>query len=156
MWSWHSKPNYFVWVRKQKQKSNTAKRPFWKRCRWKSYGFYPYRDMAYTHVYVYCATGAWSYYSKPNLSQESGNHKSYMAIIRPFWKGRCWKSTDLCLWPQSICTWILELKVQSKLGWRSGNHVAYRRTEGRTDNMNPVYLPPTSLGWGIMSQHWLS
>ena len=69
------KAKLFCLSPKAKIKTNTAKQPFWKRCRWKSYGFYPHRDMVYTHVHVYCATGAWSYYCKPNLSQESGNHK---------------------------------------------------------------------------------
>ena len=56
-----------------------------------------------------------------------------MAARRPFWKWRCWKSIGFCLWPPSTCIWNLKLEFQSKLDLCSGNHVVYRRTDGRTD-----------------------
>ena len=68
-----------------------------------------------------------------------------MAARRPFWKWCRWKSIGFCLWPPSTCLW--NLKFQSKLDLCSGNHVVYRRT----DKVNPVYHPPTSLGGGIIS-----
>ena len=74
---------------------------------------------------------------------------SNMAARRPFWKWRRWKSIGFCLWPPSTCIWNLKLKFQSKLDLCSGNHVVYRQTDGRTDKVNPVYPPPTSLGGGI-------
>ena len=72
-----------------------------------------------------------------------------MAARRPFWKWRRWKSIGFCLWPPSTCIWNLKLKFQRKLDLCSGNHVVYRQTDGRTDKVNPVYPPPTSLGGGI-------
>ena len=76
-----------------------------------------------------------------------------MAARRPFWKWHRWKWIGFCLWPPSTCIWNLKLKFQSKLDLCSGNHVVYRqtdrRTDGRTDKVNPVYPPPTSLGGGI-------
>ena len=66
-----------------------------------------------------------------------------MAARRPFWKWPRWKSIGFCLWPPSTCIWNLEFKFQSKLNLCSGNHVVYRqtdrRTDGRTDKVNPVY-----------------
>ena len=76
-----------------------------------------------------------------------------MAARRPFWKWRRWKSIGFCLWPSSICIWHLKLKFRSKLDLCSGNHV-YRQTDGRTDKVNPVYPPPTSLGRGIKIYFW--
>ena len=72
-----------------------------------------------------------------------------MAARRPFWKWHRWKSIGFCLWPPSTCIWNLKLKFQSKLDLCSGNHVVYRQTDRRTDKVNPVYPPPTSLGGGI-------
>ena len=69
-----------------------------------------------------------------------------MAARRPFWKWHRWKSIGFCLWPPSTCIWNLKLKFQSKLDLCSGNHVVYRQTDRRTDKVNPVYPPPTSLG----------
>ena len=71
-----------------------------------------------------------------------------MAARRPFWKWRCWKSIDFCPWPPSTCIWNLKLKFQSKLDLCSGNHVVYRRTDGRADKVNPVYPPSNFVGWG--------
>ena len=76
-----------------------------------------------------------------------------MAARWPFWKWHRWKLIGFCLWPPSTCIWNLKLKFQSKLDLCSGNHVVYRqtdrRTDGRTDKVNPVYPPPTLLGGGI-------
>ena len=74
-------------------------------------------------------------------------------IWRPLWKWHRWKSIGFCLWPPSTCIWNLKLKFQSKLDVCSGNHVVYRQTDrrdGRTNKVNPVYPPPTSLGGGII------
>ena len=76
-----------------------------------------------------------------------------MAARLPFWKWHRWKSIGFCLWPPSTCIWNLKLKFQSKLDLCSGNHVVYRhtdrRTDGRTDKVNPVYPPPSNfVGWG--------
>ena len=64
----------------------------------------------------------------------------------PFCKWRRWKSISSCLWPLSTCIWNLKLKFQSKLDLCSGNHGVYRptdrRTDGRTDKVNPVTPPP--------------
>ena len=75
-----------------------------------------------------------------------------MAARWPFWKWHRWKSIGFCLWPPSTCIWNLKLKFQSKLDLCSGNHVVYRQTDRRTDKVNPVYPPPTSLGGGIKSK----
>ena len=65
------------------------------------------------------------------------------------------KSIGFCLWPPSTCIWNLKLKFKRKLDLCSGNHVVYRQTDGRTDRrtdkVNPVYPPPTSLGGGIIT-----
>ena len=78
--------------------------------------------------------------------------KSNMAARRPFWKWHRWKSIGFCLWPPSTCIWNLKLKFQSKLDLCSGNHVVYRqmdrRTNGRTDKVNPVYPPSNFVGRG--------
>ena len=75
-----------------------------------------------------------------------------MAARRPFWKWHRWKSIGFCLWPLSTCIWNLKLKFQSKLDLCSGNHVVYRqtdrRTDGRTDKVNPVYPPSNFVGRG--------
>ena len=75
-----------------------------------------------------------------------------MAARRPFWKWHHWKSIGFCLWPLSTCIWNLKLKFQSKLDLCSGNHVVYRqtdrRTDGRTDKVNPVYPPSNFVGRG--------
>ena len=75
-----------------------------------------------------------------------------MAARRPFWKWHRWKSIGFCLWPPSTCIWNLKLKFQSKLDLCSGNHVVYRqtdrRTDGRTDKVNPVYPPSNFVGRG--------
>ena len=78
--------------------------------------------------------------------------KSNTATRRPFWKWRRWKSIDFCLWPPSTCIWNLKMKFQSKLDLCSGNHVVYRQTDRRTDKVNPVYPPPTSLAGGIIKR----
>ena len=79
-----------------------------------------------------------------------------MAARRPFWKW-CWKSIGFCQWPPSTCIWNFKLKFQSKLDLFSGNHVVYRQTDGRTDRrtdkVNPVYPPPTSLAGGYDKTH---
>ena len=84
-----------------------------------------------------------------------------MAARRPCWKWRRWKSIGFCLWPPSTCIWNLKLKFQSKLDLCSGNHVVYRRTDGRTDGRTrwmQYTPPPTSLGGGTIMvypiQHW--
>ena len=83
-----------------------------------------------------------------------------MATRRSFWKWHRWKSIGFCLWPPSTCIWNLKLKFQSKLDLCSGNHVVYRQTDGqtvrRTDKVNPVYPPPTSLGGGIIMKKSLT
>ena len=75
-----------------------------------------------------------------------------MTARRPFWKWHRWKSIGFCLWPPSTCIWNLKLKFQSKLDLCSGNHVVYRqkdrRTDGRTDKVNPVYPPSNFVGQG--------
>ena len=75
-----------------------------------------------------------------------------MAARRPFWKWHRWKSIGFCLWTPSTCIWNLKLKFQSKLDLCSGNHVVYRqtdrRTDGRTDKVNPVYPPSNFVGRG--------
>ena len=76
-----------------------------------------------------------------------------MAARRPFWKWRRCKSIGFCLWPPSTCIWNLKLKFQSKLDTCPGNHVVYRqtdrRTDGRTDKVNPVYPPSNFVGRGF-------
>ena len=79
-----------------------------------------------------------------------------MAARRPFWKWHRCKSIGFCLWLPSICIWNLKLKFQSKLDLCSGNHVVYRqtdrRTDWRTDKVNPVYPPSNFVGWGYKNQ----
>ena len=65
-----------------------------------------------------------------------------MAACQPFWKWHRWKSIVSCLWPTSTCMRKLKFNFQSKLDLCSGNHVVYRQTDGRTDNVNTVYPPP--------------
>ena len=70
-----------------------------------------------------------------------------MAARRPFWKWQCWKSIGFCLWPPSTCIW----------NWNSKANLTYapetmsstdRRTDGRTDKVNPVYAPSNFVGRG--------
>ena len=79
-----------------------------------------------------------------------------MATRRQFWKWHRWKSIGFCLWPSSTCIWNLKLKSQSKLDLCSWNHVVYRqtdrRTDGRTDKVNPVYPPSNFVGRGYNKQ----
>ena len=75
-----------------------------------------------------------------------------MAVRRPFWKWRRWKSIGFCLWPPSTCIWSLKLKFQRKLDLCSGNHVVYRRTDGRTDRRTDgrtrwIQYTPLQLRW---------
>ena len=56
-----------------------------------------------------------------------------MVARRPFCKWHRWKLLGFCPYPQTTCIRNLELKFQSKLELRSGNHVAYRRTDRQTD-----------------------
>ena len=77
----------------------------------------------------------WLTSRKPCHLQSPETEKSNMAARRPFWMWHRWK-----------------LKFQSKLDLCSGNHVVYRqtdrRTDGRTDKVNPVYPPSNFLGQG--------
>ena len=91
----------------------------------------------------------WLTLRKPCHLQRPETEKSNMAARRPFWQWCRWKSIGLWLWPPSKCLWNLKFKFQSKLDLCSGNNVVYRRTDVRTDNVNPVYPPPISLGGGI-------
>ena len=83
--------------------------------------------------------------SQSKVKSPETKKNNNMAARRPFWKWRHWKSIGFCLWPPSTCIWNLKLKFQSKLDLCSGNHVVYRqtdrRTDGRTDKVNPVYPP---------------
>ena len=58
------------------------------------------------------------------------------------------KSIGFCLWPQSIYTWNLKLKFQSKRDLCPGNHVTYRWTNARTDKVDSVYHPSSLVGRG--------
>ena len=81
-----------------------------------------------------------------------------MDAKRRFFKVSSLKINRLLPIAPSTCIWNLKLKFQSKLDLCSGNHVVYRQTGGRTDKVNPVYPPPTSLGEGIIivnTQHSL-
>ena len=78
-----------------------------------------------------------------------------MAARRPFWKWHRWKSIGFCLWPPSTCIWNLKLKFQSKLDLRSGYHVVYRQTDGRTDRRTDgrtrwIQYTPLQLRWAYM------
>ena len=70
-----------------------------------------------------------------------------MAARRPFWKWHSWKSIGFCLWPPSTCIW----------NWNSKANLTYapetmsstdRRTDGRTDKVNPFYPPSNFVGRG--------
>ena len=65
-----------------------------------------------------------------------------MAARWPFW--RRWKSIGFCLWPPSTCIRNLKLKFLRKLHLCSGNHVVYRRTDGRTDGQGESIIPPSN------------
>ena len=120
------------------EKSNMATRqPFRKWGHWKSIGSYPYTLPLKFGVDIQ---------SQSKVSLET--KKSNMAARRLFWKWHRWKSIGFCLWPPSTCIWNLKLKFQSKLDLCSGNHVVYRRTDGRTDKVNPVYPPSNFVGRG--------
>ena len=76
-----------------------------------------------------------------------------MDARRPFWKWPRWKSIGFCLWPPSICIW----------NWNSKSNLTYapetmsstdRRTDGRTDKVNPVYTPSNFVGRGY-NNTWL-
>ena len=82
--------------------------------------------------------------------------KSKMSARRPLWKWHRWKSIGFCPWPSTICIWNFKLKFQSKLELRSGNHVAYRRTDRQTDGQGDSSIPPPppKLGGGIIIHCW--
>ena len=75
-----------------------------------------------------------------------------MSTRRPFWKWPRWKSIGFCLWPPSICLWNLKLKFQSKLDLCSGNHVVYRRTDGRTRWIQDTPSPFNFVGRGYYNK----
>ena len=100
-----------------------ARRPFWKWYCWKSIGFFPYTQ-------VMCQ---WSLdlIFKAKLKLEYGNWKIQYGRPAAILKVTSLKINRLL--PIATNNMHMKLKFQSKLQLRSGNHVAYRRTDRQTD-----------------------
>ena len=134
--------------------SNMATRqPFWKLHHWKSIGFDPWPQTKYMQFEIEIPKQTWVMHRKPCHLLIPDTEKSNMATGQPFWKWHWWKWIGFCPLPQRMCIWNLKLKFPNKLELRSGNHVVYRQTDGRTDRQTRLiqYTPlTTSSGRAIM------
>ena len=126
------------------KKSNMATRqPFWKRRCWKSIGTYPY-------TWVLCP---WSLklIFKANVKLESGNQKIQYGCQAAILKLTLLKINRLL--PMASINMHMKFEIEiPKQTWlmlqKPCRVQTDGRTDGRTDKVNPVYPPPTSLGGG--------
>ena len=141
VWIWNSKPNWSYSL--ETKKSNMANRqPFWKWHIWKSIG-----SFSYSLVMCY-----WSLdlIFKAKHKLESGNQKIQDGHQAAILKVTSLKINRLLPMATNNMHVKFQIKFQSKLELSSGNHVVYRRTDGRTDGRTrwiQYTPPPLQLRW---------